>query len=78
MMEQITLSQAIEAVETAGGALSSADAVQAQAQAKYDAAKAAKDQADQASIVTAASFNSALDALISAATAAKVTRPAAV
>lgn len=71
-MNPLTLGQAISAVETAQTNLSSADASQAAAQAKFDAAKAAKDSADLADVDAKKSFNDSLDALIAAATASKV------
>ena len=68
------LGDAIAAVETAQTSLSSADATQTQAQQKFDAATAAKTSADKADADAVTSFNGSLDALIAAATAAKVTR----
>lgn len=70
------LSQAIADVETAQSALSSADAAQAQAQQKYETALAAKGKADTDDTASVTAFNGSLDALIAAATAAKVSRAA--
>ncbi len=68
------LLQAITNVENAQGALASADAAQQQAQQKYEAAVVGKTAADSADADAVAAFNGSLDALIAAATAAKVTR----
>ncbi len=68
------LNQAISDVETAQTNLANADAAQGQAQAKYDAALAAKNAADQADAEVIAAFNASLDALIAPATSAKVVR----
>jgi hypothetical protein len=71
-----SLSDAIAGVENATTQLSNADTAQAAAQQKYDSAKAAKDDADKADADAVATFNDSLDALIQAATAAKVDRSA--
>jgi hypothetical protein len=65
------LLDAISAVEAASTDLSNADTAKAAAQSKFDAAKAAKETADQSDTVAEQSFNASLDALITAATAAK-------
>jgi hypothetical protein len=67
----MTLLDAISAVEAASTDLSNADTAKAAAQSKFDAAKAAKETADQSDTVAEQSFNASLDALITAATAAK-------
>ena len=67
----VTLSQAISDVEAAQTGLSNADTSKQAAQAKFDAAQAAKTTADQADVDATTTFNAALDELISAATAAK-------
>jgi len=56
-----SLSDAIANVEKAGTQLSNADTAQQQAQTKYDAAKAAKDDADKADSDAVAAFNSSLE-----------------
>jgi hypothetical protein len=67
----MTLLDAISAVEAASTDLSNADTAKTAAQSKFDAAKAAKETADQSDTVAEQSFNASLDALITAATAAK-------
>lgn len=70
------LTQAIAAVETAQTNLTNANTSEAAAQSKFDAARQAKADADKADSDAVTAFNSALDALIAAATAAKVPVPA--
>ena len=64
---------AINGVETAQATLKNADDGKTNAQAKFDAATAAKASADQADVDAVTAFNASLDALIAAATAAKRT-----
>ena len=70
----MTLSEAITQAEGARTALFNAGSAATAAQTKYDSALAAKQQADTNEANAVKSFNDALDALISAATTAKVTR----
>ena len=69
-----SLGDAIAAVETAQTNLGNADNAQQQAQAKYDSALAGKTQADGADTDAVTAYNASLDSLITAATAAKVSR----
>lgn len=70
----MTLAEAIAQVETAQVNLGNADSAQAAANQKYQAALDAKTAADASDAEAVGSFNSALDALIAAATASKVDR----
>jgi hypothetical protein len=67
-----SLAQAISDVEGAQTTLTNAVSSQQAAQAKYDAAVAGKQTADQTEGDAATAFNGMLDELIAAATAAKV------
>lgn len=72
----MNLIEAINAVEAAATDLSNADSAQAAAQAKYEAALAGKNTADQADVDAITKFDGTLDVLIAAATAAKRGAPA--
>ena len=67
-----SLAQAISDVESAQTTLTNAESSQQAAQAKYDAAVAGKQSADQTEGDAATAFTAVLDELIAAATAAKV------
>jgi hypothetical protein len=71
-MDFTALQTAIQAVEDAQTGLATDNVTQSAAQAKFDAAATAKAQADADAVTGLAAFNSALDGLIAAATAAKV------
>jgi hypothetical protein len=71
----VTLQAAINDVEQASTDLSNANTNQAAKQAKFDAAEADKTQADSDDAVAVRTFNSKLDQLIAAATAAKIPPP---
>ncbi len=71
----MTLTEAITAVENSATSLTTADSAQTVATDKFNAAKTAKDSADLQDKDAIISFNTALDALIAVANAAKVVRP---
>lgn len=68
----LDLQTAINNVEQANTSLSNANTNQSAAQSKFDSALAAKQQADTDDANAVANFNSSLDDLIAAATAAKI------
>jgi hypothetical protein len=67
----MNLQEAINAVESAVTTLGSSDAEKAAAQAKFEAAQTTLNAATATNAEATKSFNSALDGLIAAATAAK-------
>jgi hypothetical protein len=74
----MNLSDAIAGFEAAQAGLTGNDATQVSAQSKFDAATKAKADADAADATAVAAYNASLDALVAAATAAKVDRSAPV
>jgi len=76
-MPPVPLTQAINDLEAAQTQLLTATNTQVNAQGKFDGAKAALDQANTDNNTAISNFNSALDEIIAAATAAKIPVPAA-
>lgn len=72
----MTLVEAINAVESNLVTLQNADGASAAADAKFQAAVAAKTDADKADVDAAKAFNASLDDMIAVATAAKRPVPA--